>query len=339
MRLRGSTARGTSAPGSRGGSGGVSRIRLPFIHCHGSGNDFPLIDARSITLTGEEWAQVARALADRSGPVGGDGLLLLCAGDDDGAFGMVMRNSDGTEAETCLNGLRCVARAGFALLGLDRAEVRLKTSRALVERALDLAPGVVGIREIAGPASLDIAAWPLDAGTDRLIDRPLPPLMSPRPFTAVAMPNPHLVTFVDRVDEAELSALGAACEAAPAWLPNRANVSFVEQRGEGALFVRTFERGVGLTDSCGSAMAASTVAACVTGRAAWRRPLTVFNRGGRVEASASDDGMVTIVGNATWEWEGSVDVDLSTATAHDLTIERRYPAEIDAWASLVAGSD
>ena len=317
---------------------GVTRLRLPLVHCHGSGNDFPLIDARAMSLTGDDWARVARALADRSGPVGGDGLLLLRGGDGEHAFGMEMRNSDGTEAETCLNGLRCVARAGFALLGLDRATVRLKTTSALVERAPDLAPGVVGIRETAGPASLDLAAWPLAGGGDRLIDRPLPPLGSQRPFTAVAMPNPHLVTFVETVDEEELSALGARCEAAPDWLPNRANVSFVEQRGEAALFVRTFERGVGLTDSCGSAMAASTVAACLTGRVAWRRPVTAFNRGGRVEASAGDDLVVTIVGNATWEWEGSVEVDLATATARDLAIDRRYPGEVDAWARLVAGA-
>jgi diaminopimelate epimerase len=317
----------------------MTRVRLSIVHCHGSGNDFPLIDARDSSLTGEDWAQVARALADRAGPVGGDGLLLLRAGDDDSAFAMEMRNSDGSEAETCLNGLRCIARAGFAITGRDRATVRLKTSRAWVERAPDLAPGVVGSRETAGPASLDLAAWPLHAGIDRLVDRPLPLLGSDRSFTAVAMPNPHLVAFVDRVDEDELATLGVRCEAAPDWLPNRANVSFVERRGPSALFVRTFERGVGLTDSCGSAMAASTYAACLTGRMAWDAPITVFNRGGLVRASASADAMVTIVGNATWEWEGSVVVDLSTATAHDLVVERRFTAETDAWARLTTSAE
>lgn len=314
----------------------MTRIRLPLTHCHGSGNDFPLIDARGSSLTSLDWAQVARALADRTGPVGGDGLLLLREGDGDSAFAMEMRNSDGSEAETCLNGLRCVARAGFGLLGLDRANVRLKTSRAHVERAPDLAPGVMAVRETAAPASLDIAAWPLAAGTEQLVDQPLAPLGSARAFTAVAMPNPHLVSFVDRVDEAELVALGERCEAAPAWLPNRANVSFVEQRGPATLFVRTFERGVGLTDSCGSAMAASTYAACLTGRIGWNTAVAVLNRGGLVEASAAEDARVTIVGNATWEWEGSVEVDLDRATAHDLVVERRYDGEVGAWTRLVA---
>ena len=87
-------------------------MRFDFIKCHGSGNDFPLIDARGIVLDDLTWAGVARALADRAGPVGGDGLLLLTSGDGNHAFGMRMFNSDGSEAETCLNGLRCVARAG-----------------------------------------------------------------------------------------------------------------------------------------------------------------------------------------------------------------------------------
>lgn len=75
-------------------------MRFAIVKCHGSGNDFPMIDARALSLSEAEWAGVARALADRAGPVGGDGLLLLVPGDHHAEFGMVMRNSDGSEAET-----------------------------------------------------------------------------------------------------------------------------------------------------------------------------------------------------------------------------------------------
>ena len=105
-----------------------------------------------------------------------------------------------------------------------------------------------------------------------MIDAPIAGLPNPRAFTAVAMPNPHLVTFVDAVDEDELVALGSWCERRPALLPARANVSFVEQRVPSSLFVRTFERGVGLTDSCGSAMAASVLSAALTGRTRFGEP-------------------------------------------------------------------
>jgi len=312
-------------------------MRFELIKCHGSGNDFPLIDARALSLGDADWARVARALADRAGPVGGDGLLLLTAGDDDGAraFGMRMFNSDGSESETCLNGLRCVARAGFAATGLAHATARLKTSEAVVARDRDIAPGVFTVRETAGPASLDVAAWPMHVDAEEIVETPLAGLPSTRAFTAVAMPNPHLVAFVEAVDEAELVRVGEACEAAPDWLPNRANVSFVEVRGTD-LFVRTHERGVGLTDSCGSAMAASTYAACLTGRIAYDTPTTVFNKGGLVRAEAGADGMVTLSGNATVEWSGSVTVDLESGEpgARDLVIARRHDEEIAAWETL-----
>ncbi|MEH3158217.1 MAG: diaminopimelate epimerase [Sphingomonas taxi] len=321
-------------------------MRFDFVKCHGSGNDFPLIDARALALGEAEWAAVACALADRRGPVGGDGLLLLGQGSGDAAFSMRMFNADGSEAETCLNGLRCVARLGFEALRIEAATVALKTSTAAVVRDTDLAPGVYTVRETAGPAGLDAAAWPLHGAGARIVEAPVPPLESDRMFTAVAMPNPHLVTFVDRIDEAELVAIGSACEAAPEWLPNRANVSFVELRGTDpaadggqALFVRTFERGVGLTDSCGSAMAAASFAACLTGRLAYDARITVFNKGGLVRSSVSRDAMVSLSGNATWEWRGSVEVDLAAARAGELTVEGHADAEIAAWARLADGAD
>lgn len=301
-------------------------MRFAFTKCHGSGNDFPLIDARALDPGDAEWAGVARALADRNGPVGGDGLLLLTAGDDRHAFGMRMFNSDGSEAETCLNGLRCVARAGFEALGIDAAEVKLKTSSASVAREAALAPGVATVRTQVGPASTALA----DVGIRGTLDE----LPSDRDFTAVAMPNPHLVTFVDKVDEAELVTLGRWCETGPALIPGRANVSFVEQRGPD-LFVRTFERGVGLTDSCGSAMAASVLSAALTGRVPFDADVRVFNKGGLVRGRAGADRMVTISGNATFLYDASIEVDPATATAGLPVVHHRREDEARAWDAAV----
>ena len=307
-------------------------MRLALIKCHGSGNDFPLLDARDVVLGDTAWSTVAIALADRAGPVGGDGLLLLTAGDDRHAFGMRMFNSDGSEAELCLNGLRCVARLGFELAGIEQAAIRCKASTVAAARAPDLAPGVYTVREVAGPASLVVSTWPMNIGRLKHIEWPLPRLMSTRAFTAVAMPNPHLVAFVDTIDDDELVTVGQKAQEAAAWMPKRANVSFVEPR-QGGLFVRTFERGVGLTDSCGSAMAASTYAACLTGRLAWDREITVWNRGGLVRVWASEAGEVTLSGNATWEWMGSVEIDPSGAVS-DVRVEQRFDDETAAWTVL-----
>ena len=119
-------------------------------------------------------------------------------------------------------------------------------------------------------------------------------------------------------------------------MPARANVSFVEARGPDALFVRTFERGVGLTDSCGSAMAASVLAAALTGRVAYGAQVQVFNRGGLVRGIAGDDRVVTIEGNATFEWDGEVVVDLAMEQASNLRVIRERRHEQDAWAGLAA---
>ena len=311
-------------------------MRVRFTKCHGSGNDFPLVDARGLAVADAEWAAVARALSDRAGPVGGDGLLLLTEGSDGAAFGMRMMNPDGSEAETCLNGLRCVARAGFDAFGLDQARVSLRTSVAEVRRAGAIGAGVYSVEERAEPAGLDVRDWPMRLGVDRVVDAVVPPLSPTLRFTAVSMPNPHLVAFVEAVDEAELVRVGLICEGAPDWLPNRANVSFCELRA-GGLFVRTHERGAGLTAACGSAMAASVVAAGLTGRVAWGTPITVWNLGGPVGAVAREDGVVTLTGNATFEWEGEVEVE--AGVARDLRVVRRFDEEVAAWVRLLAGPE
>lgn len=313
----------------------MTAMQIAFIKCHGSGNDFPLIDARALTLTEGEWASVARTLADRDGPVGGDGILALVQGDSATEFGMRMWNSDGSEAETCLNGLRCTARLGFEKLGIDAARVKLKTSVAEVAREAELAPGVVTVRTTVGPASTSTADVGLKIDAAEIVDAIVPGLPSERRFTAVAMPNPHLVAFVEKVDEAELVALGDWCEAGPALIPGRANISFVEVRGPDALYVRTYERGIGLTDSCGSAMAASTFAAGLTGRVAFGTEVKVFNKGGMVRISAEANRDVTIRGNASFLYDAVIEIDLATETAQPPVVHARREHEAAAWDAML----
>ncbi|MFL9839975.1 diaminopimelate epimerase [Sphingomonas sp. ST-64] len=312
-------------------------MELRLTKCHGSGNDFALIDARDLQLDDASWGRIARTLCDRAGPVGSDGILLLTEGKDSADFGMRIINADGSEPETCLNGLRCAARAGFEALGIDAARVRLKTSDAQVAREASLAPGVYTVRETVAPVRTDPAAVGLRVAAP-VIDAVIPGLPSDRAFTALAMPNPHLIAFVDRVDVDALVALGAWCEAGPDLLVDRANVSFVEVRGQD-LFVQTFERGVGLTNACGTAMAASAHAAGLTGRLPFGQWLTVFNPGGRVRACAEGPAggdAVTIAGNATFEWDGAIDIDPATGSAGALKIVRQREDEVAAWAAARA---
>ena len=307
-------------------------MELSFTKCHGSGNDFCYLDARDLNLDDASWGRIARTLCDRAGPVGADGILLLTCGDESSDFGFRVVNADGSEPETCLNGLRCLARAGFEALGIDAARVRLKTSGAEVAREAELAPGVYTVRETVGPVGTDPAAVGIRV-PGPVVEAVVPGLPNARAFTALAMPNPHLIAFVDRVDVDELVALGQWCEAGPELLVDRANVSFVEVRGAD-LFVQTFERGVGLTNACGTAMAGATHAAGLTGRLPFGEWLTVFNPGGRVRARAEGPAggdRVTIAGNATFEWDGVIDIDPVTGVAGELRVVRRRGDEVAAW--------
>lgn len=309
-------------------------MELSFTKCHGSGNDFALLDARDLNLDDASWSRIARTLSDRGGPVGADGILLLTRGDEVSDFGFRVFNSDGSEPETCLNGLRCLARAGFEALGVDAARVRLKTSGAEVSREAELAPGVYTVRETVGPVGTDPAAVGIRV-PGPVIEAVVPGLPNGRAFTALAMPNPHLIAFVDRVDVDELVALGTWCEAGPELLVDRANVSFVEVRGSD-LFVQTFERGVGLTNACGTGMAGSVHAAGLTGWLPFGEWRTVFNPGGRVRARAEGPAggdMVTIAGNATFEWDGVIEIDPATGAAGALRVVRRREDEVAAWAA------
>jgi len=310
-------------------------MRLTFTKCHGSGNDFALLDARGSMLSDAEWGRIARTLCDREGPVGADGLLLLGEGGDGAQFAQKVVNADGSIPETCLNGLRCTARAGFELLGIEAATVQLKTSDAQVSRDADLASGVYTVRTTVGPAATDPQAAGINLASP-VIEAQVPGLPSERSFTAVAMPNPHLITFVEKVDVAELTALGDWCEAGPDLLADRANVSFVELRPDG-LYVHTYERGVGLTNACGTAMGAATHVAGLTGRIPFGGWITVHNPGGRVKVRAEGPAggdAVTIAGNATFEWDGEIEIDPATGEAGTLTVTRRRDDEVAAWAAL-----
>lgn len=313
-------------------------MRLTFTKCHGSGNDFALFDARALSLSDAEWGRIARTLCDRAGPVGADGLLLLGEAGDGAAFAQMVVNADGSIPETCLNGLRCTARAGFEALGIEAATVRLKTSDAQVAHDPELAPGVYTVRTTVGPASTDPRAAGINLAAPAIEAR-IPGLPSARAFTAVAMPNPHLITFVEQVDVAELTELGDWCEAGPDLLTDRANVSFVELRQDG-LYVHTYERGVGLTNACGTAMGAATHVAGLSGRIPFGQWITVHNPGGRVRTRAEGPeggDAVTIAGNATFEWDAQIEIDPATGVLDDLTVTRRRDDEVAAWASLRAG--
>ena len=267
-------------------------VPLPFTKMHGLGNHYVFVEA--LTRTVDEPAALARAVSDPSTGVGADGLILILpsspavaraagAGPDAGAdVRMRIFNADGSEAEMCGNGIRCVCKYVHDH-GISTARpMRIETGAGVL--SLDYETGgdgrvdtvTVDMGEpIVDPARLRIepALLAASGGVHHAIDLPGGPLE----VVLVSMGNPHVVAFTDRVDDVPLAELGPAIECHPAF-PERTNAHFVELCSAGAVRVRTWERGSGATMACGTGAAAVCVAGVVSGRT--RRSIVTHLPGG-----------------------------------------------------------
>lgn len=150
-------------------------------------------------------------------------------------------------------------------------------------------------------------------------------------FTYLNLGNPHIVACLEEIDYALLTRLGERVKELREWFPRGINLSFFRHDGKNRLFVATFERGVGLTESCGTAMTASATAATLMGLTRPDEPIEVFNRGGVVRCcchSASEKLSTHLVGNATFEAYGHIE---EVNGGFLLREEGRYEEEIAAY--------
>jgi len=246
----------------------------------GLGNDFVVLDRRA---TGRDVsADASRALCDRRRGVGADGVLVLLPSRA-AAARMVVHNADGSLAEMCGNGLRCVVKHL-----LDREPARdtleVETGAGVLPARVRRAGGVVVEVEIElGPARLQTSQLPPGPGGGPFVSAPVPGL--PFPGTAVSMGNPHLVLL--GAGPEVVREHGPRLEHLPGF-PERTNVEAVSRTSEG-LRVSVWERGAGLTDACGTGAAAAVAAAVV---AQWVPPevfVPVELPGGRLAVRLSKD--------------------------------------------------
>jgi len=248
---------------------------LHFVKYEGLGNDFVLIDNRTFAdplLTPEQ----AVAVCDRHFGVGADGVIFLL-GAQGADFAMRIFNSDGSEAQMCGNGIRCLAR--FALeLGLAPGDTGFAVDTGAGRLALALtADGRVSVD--MGPPYLLAGEIPttLAAADEKVLSVPVEVDGRSWPLTCVSMGNPHAVTFVDDLDRIDLARLGPLFEHHPVF-PERTNTHFVQVLSPTHLRVRVWERGAGATLACGTGACAVLVAAVLNGLA--EREATVELPGG-----------------------------------------------------------
>jgi len=226
-----------------------------FYKLEGTGNDFILLDFLRGRFSFKSGKIVK--LCERHFGIGADGVLVLLKARGKGAdFQMRIFNSDGTEAEMCGNGIRCVARYIYEK-GLSRKSVlKIETLAGLmeVERRAGLFRVRIGKPEFS-PEKVPVLS------DEPVIDKPLKIDGEEFRVTCVSVGNPHCVIPVESLEGIEMKQLGPVIEHHQ-WFPNRVNVEFVEVISQEHLKVRVWERGAGETLACGTG-ACATLAACV----------------------------------------------------------------------------
>lgn len=313
-------------------------LELTILSCHGSNNDFLIIDE----LEGERFSEHERAalavlLCDRVSGIGADGLLFVLASH---LYTAKMRvfNADGSEASMCGNGLRCVARYVCEKLELDEAVIETMKANLAVKKQPAIFGDIPTYQVEISPVSFQLSDLPLILEQDTLINEPIAEL-SDLSFTAVAVPNPHLIAIVsDDVLTSQIQeGLSRKVNSPNSYFPDGVNVSFVKVLAPGHIFVRTFERGVGFTNACGTAMSASTLVTCLLQANEWGEPVEVYNPGGKVRCVAhrKRDGqyMIDLIGNATFTSELTVEVDIRTSS-YSTKSRRVFEKEINDYRAL-----
>ncbi len=266
-------------------------MRVPFIKMHGLGNDFVVLDGRERALPSMD-ASFAAALADRHTGIGCDQLIVL-EPSDAADFAMRILNADGSEVEACGNATRAVGL-------LNGAPATIATLGGL----LSVGPADGGIAVDMGVPRFEWDAIPLAYPVDTLtmpvswedLDHP----------AAVNVGNPHAVFFVADCDAVDLAQLGPLIEHDPLF-PARINVNVATVAGRGAIRLRVWERGAGLTRACGTGACATAVAAIRRGLV--DRSVTVTLPGGPLRIDWGADDRITMTGSATESFRGEFEWD------------------------------
>jgi diaminopimelate epimerase len=240
---------------------------------HGLGNDFLILFAPHVPA---DAADLARRVCDRHRGVGADGLIVSTPSGRPGVDAvMSLRNADGSVAEISGNGIRCLAQAIVRDRGVGTAELVIETLAG--DRAVTVTPG----------GSPDEVRVRVDMGSvhagPELARSPVTPTVVPRRAATFDIGNPHLVVLVDDPATVDLEHAGPALEHD---YPHGINVHFVAPAPDGALELRVWERGAGITEACGSGAVVAAYAAQEWGLA--RDRVTVRMPGGSADVEIAE---------------------------------------------------
>jgi diaminopimelate epimerase len=282
---------------------------------HGIGNDYVYVNCLKEKVRNP--AKLSQVISDRHKGIGADGLILICPSKK-ADVRMRMFNADGSEAEMCGNGIRCVAKytyehklakAGgtFSIPGQKPypASLNIETGRGVltVGLVIDRKKKVQKVCVNMGQPILTPKDIPVNLAGEKIVERPIEVPGQSLLMTCVSMGNPHAVFFCDDVKEIELEKIGPVIENHELF-PNRTNVHFVKVISPGEFVMRTWERGSGITMACGTGACACAVAAVLTGRC--DRVCTAHLPGGDLDLNwCEKDNCVYMAGPAVEVFEGT----------------------------------
>lgn len=277
---------------------------------HGAGNDFVMVDARSMK---RDWSKLAITILNRHLGIGADSLIILLPSKK-ADFGMRTFDTDGSEAETCGNGIRCLARYVLekGLISPDVDEMTIETVATVNRIKLERKGGkVVKFWANMGKPRLAADQIPVDtmAGKGRVVDiKSMLAFETTVASTAltlnlVSMGNPHAVHFLKTpVADFPLGKIGPLVENLPIF-PQRVNFEIARVLDKSHIEARVWERGVGETLACGSGTCAITVASKLNGYT--ESKIDVKLPGGVLNAEWNGNGEVILGGPAVVVFEGN----------------------------------
>jgi len=288
-------------------------MKIHFTKMEGAGNDYVYINAFEEHIPQESKSGLVRRLSDRHFGIGGDGVIFICPSEV-ADFEMEMYNADGTRAEMCGNGIRCVGKYVYdhgMTGGKETFTVvsagKIKTLTMTVQDGKAVAARVDMGTPVLTPAQVPV----LDAAQgisseDAFINEPIEVAGKTWCMTCVSMGNPHAVVFVEDVDSFAIETIGPLFENHPRF-PRRVNTEFVQVIDRTHVKMRVWERGTGETLACGTGCCATGVACVLNGKT--ENSLTVDVLGGSIDIEWDQEkNTIFMTGPATTVFEGTVEV-------------------------------
>ncbi len=277
---------------------------LQFTKMHGLGNDYVYMDAINQKI--ENRSELAKFVSDRHFGIGSDGLILICPSEK-ADFRMQMFNQDGSEAEMCGNGIRCVGKFVYDK-GLTKKEtITVETLAGIKTLVMTAKNGKIETARVdMGEPILEPEKIPVISNENPVKNLKLEVENKDFTFTCVSMGNPHAVTFIkEDVNKFDICKYGAKLEVNKAF-PKKANIEFINVIDDKTLKMRVWERGTGETLACGTGACAVTVSAILNGYT--KRAVTVHLLGGDLKIEWNkNDNHVYMTGPATTVFEGKID--------------------------------